>query len=589
MKLTRRRFLQSSSAVVSGMSLPMYLTLPKQAYAASDQDYKALVCVFLPGGCDSFNMVLPRSGQHYLDYREARPKMSHTNDVMLDTGLVSENGVELGLNPNMPLVAELMRNGQATTLLNIGTLLEPTTKDNWDSVRKPSNLGSHNTQQNAWIRRYDPEKKIFPNIGWGGALMDEIHNPAVLLPESLKVSNSGWLGGLESEAFRISSSSALKRHVQSKAPELEAITKAYFKAATLSPMQQELIRRHKSSYETLNTIDNVLKQYPPDTSITGGDLSNQLRLVKQMIEAAPALGHQRTIFVVTMGGWDTHGKSNNGALGTLDKALGTFQAALTGAGLSEQVVTFTMSDFGRTINSNSNNGTDHGWGSNQLVLGGSIVGHKAYGRFPEFRRGGTNANGNSFIPELSHEQMGATFGEWLGLNEVSMNTVFPMLNPNASNPFSKRTLGFLSGEQGSSEAIYPFAVSASDENPNGIDKVKHAVDGNSSTKWSAKGLGVSYTLMLPGEHKLSNIKLAQAKGNERKYKFLIQISNDGNNYKTVKNIVTSGNTEELESYSLSMEEAKFIRLICNGNDDPNRPDLRKWNNFSQIEVWGKVS
>ena len=172
----------------------------------------------------------------------------------------------------------------------------------------------------------------------------------------------------------------------------------------------------------------------------------------------------------------------------------------------KSTVSFTMSDFGRTIENNSNKGTDHGWGSNQLVLGSAINGGKAYGAFPEFRSGGADAIGNKFIPSQAHEQMGATLGRWFGLSENSVDYIFPILHPGKDNPFSSRYIPFLGNNNVPATKIIPVSVHASAqkiENP-----AEMAVDGNMNTRWSGKGVGVLFTLALGSSFNLESIKLS---------------------------------------------------------------------------------
>ena len=174
MTLSRRHFIKSAGVLSALPLMPLSLTLPRSAFAAGD-GYKALVAVFLRGGNDSFNMLLPASGTHYTDYRAARPDISIDLADMLPTGLLSDNGVELGLHPGMTGMAQMMRAGKATGLVNIGALVEPADAGNIKTVRKPPNLGAHDKQQYAWEHSW--EASVYHPFGWAGMMMDQLMTP----------------------------------------------------------------------------------------------------------------------------------------------------------------------------------------------------------------------------------------------------------------------------------------------------------------------------------------------------------------------------------------------------------------------------
>ncbi|WP_413112433.1 DUF1501 domain-containing protein [Thaumasiovibrio sp. DFM-14] len=442
MKLSRRRFLQSGAAVWSSSALPLYIGLPKAAFAAGDTSHKALVCVYLGGGCDSFNMVLPMSGTHYDEYQLARPDIAHDSSVMLDIALTSDNGVPLALNPNMPRMAQQIQNGRAVPIINVGALIEPITQANIDSAIKPSHIGSHSNQYRYWHRSFQPEKGELAQSGWGGMAIDILQDPFAILPQAMTTGGSIWTAGDQVQDLSLKSDELKGFKALDGSAQFRTIYEQYLKSVPSSASMLELSARYQQAIETPDKLTDVLNRYPEDLTITGSRAANNFRMVKRMLQAAHDLGHQRQIFYIQVGGWDNHATTNDNKLATLDQLLGTFQTALDSAGLSDSVVTFTMSEFGRTIRNNSKHGTDHGWGSNQLVLG-PVNGGRAYGTYPSFKPGGVDDWKNKFIPSTPQAQMAATLMQWLGLTNSSLDHLFPILDPTRDAPFNHRTLAFL--------------------------------------------------------------------------------------------------------------------------------------------------
>ena len=584
MPISRRNFLKSTGALAALPLVPFSLTLPRSAFAVDD-GYKALVAVFLFGGNDSFNMVLPASGSHYDDYRAARPNIGVDQSEMLPTGLTSDNGVPLAMHPSMPGVAQMMQAGKATSVINVGTLLEPTDVNNLSDVRKPPNLGAHNKQQYAWQHSW--ETSAYHPYGWAGMMMDLLQTPGLQISESMSLSNNSLLAGASATDLRLSSDGIRTMTALGDSGTVNNNFRELVAAPYGSDFSREYMSRLQEILDFQDTLDVILDKYPEDESISTAGPGAQLRMVKRAIQSSTDLGHQRQVFIVGMGGFDTHRNqsgSHSGLLDKLDEALSTFNTALEAEGLSDKVVTFTMSDFGRTIRNNSNNGTDHGWGSNQLVFGGPTAGGKAHGHFPQFVEYGENASGNKFIPGHSHEQMAATLCKWFGLDDIGVDSIFPTLKPSNSSPFPSRYLNFLNGLQSDPVLLTPVSVQATVQKAD--NPAEYAVDGNPDTRWSGKGTGVLFTIELNSIYQLSEIKLSQGKGDVRQYMFTLQHSTDGTNYQSISDVVTSGTTTGLESYALGNVSAKYLRIICNGNNDPANASLRGWNNFSEIQVFG---
>ncbi|MGL6259607.1 DUF1501 domain-containing protein [Vibrio sp. WXL210] len=418
-------------------SLPLSLTLPSTALAQGKKDYKALIAVYLAGGNDSFNMVLPIDNAQYNLYRQSRPNGVEKHAI-LSTGLRTDNGVELGLHPNMPQLNQLLNSHKGTIITNVGPLIEPLGNRNQP---RPSSLGSHASATNMWQTRWNPASQAYTG-SWLGAMMDFLHQPDQSLPESINVSGFS-ISGQESNQLKLNAGTMPGLSALENSPAFARHLKAYSSLTGQDPLESEWLARLRFLDQTQAQISAQLSRYPVDESISGGKLAPALQTVKQMMQAAKGLGHSRQVFTVVMGGWDTHKGSNDERLAQLDAALASFYLSLERDGFTDDSLVFTMSDFGRSINENANQGTDHGWGSNQIVLGKAVDASKAHGDYPEFKVDGVNALGNKIKPTLSSEQMAATLCRWFGLSETAIDYIFPSLNADNPNPFASRYLSFI--------------------------------------------------------------------------------------------------------------------------------------------------
>ncbi|MBD1556125.1 DUF1501 domain-containing protein [Vibrio sp. S9_S30] len=590
MSITRRDFLKGSSATALSGMVPLSLTLPTSTALANEHnDYKALVCLFLHGGNDSFNMLIPSGGTTYSDYVAARPDIHVLPEASLPIPN-TESNQPLALNAAMPNLAAMMNEGTATTLVNIGTLIEPTDKTNWDNVRKPNNLGAHNKQQYAWQTSWGNGE--YHPYGWAGMMMDILSNEAAIISDSISFTGNSLLTGSRSNDVQVSSGGVRAMYPISHSNSINNQFKKLTATAFDSPFQQEYVNRLKGILDFQVEFETILNTYPADTRIPSSYLGTQLQMVRRMMQAASSLGHSRQVFFVHMGGFDNHSNQRNkhdGLLNAIDQAVSAFHMSLDDLNLSDHVVTFSMSDFGRTIQNNSNKGTDHGWGSNQIVVGSAINGGVNYGTFPEFVRDGADAYGNKFIPTQSSEQMGATLCRWMGLSEEGVDVIFPSLHPQNTNPFDSRYLGFLGDYRAASleSELLIKSVSAS------TTRVDHtpqmAIDGDITTKWTAQGTGIHFLIELSSTSYVTQLLIAQAKGNVRQYFMDIEVSNNGVDFEVLGSAVTPGNTTDFIPIAIQKSGVNFIRLTCNGNNDPVNTHLQGWNNFQELKVLGKGS
>lgn len=490
---TRRKFLRTASVVsgsVGAAAAPFALNLASLGSAVAQTTtgpYKAIVCLFMYGGNDSCNMVLRTDKTSFDVYTKMRapgpesiallapgtPVNGNANRASparlggvlpltpkLSAGVIgaTENSAyTYGLHPSMPEVASLFGAGRLAVLANAGPLVVPMTKAqyNANSAPRPRALGSHNDQQSTW-QALGPEGV---KVGWGGHLGDlvaasntnatftsiAISGNAVFSAGDTvfqyQVGNGGatQIGGLSGTLFNSSAAAAtLKGIVTADNQNLFAGEYA------------NIVKRSVSAQATFQTAFGAASVAAPAnyTQPSNGQaqqngLAQQLQTVARIIAARGALGANRQVFFVSMGGFDTHSAQNaNQAdlLARLSHALGYFDTVLSnlgGADLRNNVTLFTASDFGRTLNSNGD-GTDHGWGASHFVSGGAVNGGEIYGRFPEFGPQGSDSVGDRFVPVTSVDQIGATLGKWFGASSSQLNTIFP----NLAN-FAAVDLGFL--------------------------------------------------------------------------------------------------------------------------------------------------
>ncbi len=456
MNASRRAFLQRASALsVAGVATPWALNLATlgEAAAATATDYKALVCVFLYGGNDYGNTLIPYDQSNYNAYNGLRPTMAYARTALAPTVLAPAaalaGGRQYALAPELaPLLASFDA-GQMAVLLNVGTLVQPTTKAQYlaKTVPLPPKLFSHNDQQSVW-QSSAPEGAT---SGWGGRMGDlfQSGNGNATFTCINISGNAVYLSGNSAVQYQMSTSGSVP---------LKALTNPLFGSANCSAalqsvmtqsrshlMESELTRVTKRSIDANSQLTTSLV---PGASIatvfpTANNLGDQLKMVARMIASANALGAKRQVFFVSMGGFDTHDGLTTvhpGLLTTVADALAAFQAATKELGVANQVTTFTASDFGRTLSGN-NDGSDHGWGSMHFILGGAVNGRRFYGAPPVVADNGPDDVGQGrLLPTTSVDQYAATLGKWLGVSNTDLLSVLPNLQ---NYDLANRNLGFV--------------------------------------------------------------------------------------------------------------------------------------------------
>jgi uncharacterized protein (DUF1501 family) len=452
--LSRRSFLRTACCAAVGSTglLSALAQLRAIGAVAADaatptSDYKALVCLFLNGGNDANNVIIPASTADYNLYASSRGSLALPSSNLLPIGRrYFTDGRSYALHPSLPEVQNLYNQGRLAFLANVGTLVQPTTLAQYSAgTALPPQLFSHSDQQVQWQSSV-PDQPF--RTGWGGRVADAVNamneNNQISMSISLYGANSFQVGntvtqlavnadGVSTLAGYDSGGNYGQRYAGVK--NLLSQTEADLFATAFSQVAQTSI----ASSEILST---ALQNAPAlQTVFPGNSIADQLQMVAKLISVAPALGLKRQVFFCQLYGWDLHGaqlEAQAPLLTEISAALAAFDAATTEMGVTNQVTTFTASDFGRTYTSNGD-GSDHGWGSHHLIMGGAVQGGDIYGTMPSLQVGGPDDVGRGrWLPTTSVDQYSATLANWFGVSATNLPTVLPNLGR-----FGVPNLGFL--------------------------------------------------------------------------------------------------------------------------------------------------
>ena len=454
MSMDRREFLRRASALscesLACRLAPLGLagfTAAARAQAAPN-DYKALVCVFLFGGVDGNNLVIPLDTAGYGQYAAVRPESSGINIAQSSLLAIQPAGTPLfGLHPRLAEIHPLFVQGKLAILANVGPLNEPTNQANFDAKR-PDNLFSHSDQQAQWQSAVSSGPS---STGWGGRIADAVAARNTGFPVVTSIAGTNlYITGIATSPLALPSSGGLA---------LQGFANLPASNARLAAMQAILALDRENAYVksaaditaralTLSGIVNPIltatnAAVTPLFAGQNSSIAQQLLQVAKLIEARATTGARRQVFFVSLGGFDTHSNelsTLDTLLGQLSPALRSFYEATAQLGVSEQVTTFTLSDFGRTFQPASGAGTDHAWGNHHFILGGAVRGGEMFGRYPTLVRGGPDDAGaeGRWIPTTSVDQYGATLARWFGVGATDLGATFPNLSR-----FHAQDLGFL--------------------------------------------------------------------------------------------------------------------------------------------------
>jgi uncharacterized protein (DUF1501 family) len=435
-ELQRRQFLKVAGAAgVSGLGLSTLAHLNAAAQPVGG-DYKALVCLFMFGGNDGNNLLVPMETAEYTQYQRARTNLALARTALLPIQPSNTPGQQFGLHPAMPGLQGLFTQGKAAMIANVGSLAVPTTKAQLRdrSVPVPDNLYSHSDQQAQWQSAIVDQP---PRSGWGGRMVErmlaaETANRGYGLV-SVAGSNLWENSDRALAAYKVSASGNFGfdfYNASSKDPLSAAI------AETLAQSRDHLMEKAWTdivgrSIENQRILTSALSGSALTTVFPETGLGRQLRMVARLISARAQLGLTRQCFFCSVGGFDTHGddqlQRQTELLGEISAAVNAFYGATVELGIQNNVTLFSGSDFGRTFQSNGQ-GSDHAWGSHHFVVGGAVKGGQLVGRFQNITvNGPDDAGDGKWIPGISVDQLGATLGKWFGAG-ASLNEVFPRLS-----------------------------------------------------------------------------------------------------------------------------------------------------------------
>ena len=444
---TRRDLLRLACCSAAGASLVSGLSKfgLVSALAQGTSDYKALVCIFMFGGNDSNNMIVPIDSR-YTQYVQARSVLALPQSQLLP--LQSNGQASYGMHPNMPEMQGYFNQKNLAILANVGTLVQPTTKAQYQAYQNlPENLYSHSDQQDQW---QSAQLAGTPVSGWAGKVADNVQtfNASAQFPPILSISgNPIFCTGITSRPFTIN---------PGQPPGLQGFDQTAASQARYTATQQLLtFDSGLSMVQAANSVTGQAVKFaqvlstalqnitPLQTKFPSNYLGQQLQQVAQVIAARSVLGVQRQIFFVSYGGFDTHADQlpqQVQLLTYVSQSMSAFFQATQELGVANQVTAFTLSEFSRTLEPGSNGGSDHAWGSHQLILGGAVQGNQIYGTFPTLALGGpddADQNGR-WIPTTALDQYAATLATWFGVPAVNLPSIFP----NLTN-FPSSNLGFM--------------------------------------------------------------------------------------------------------------------------------------------------
>ncbi len=454
---SRRKFLKTALATTVGASPLCSLlgSLGDLHAAETGGEYKAIVCVLLEGGADVFNMIAPVQQEAHADYRAAREALALERSELIPFTHADENGLNplaYGMRSNMTAMHALFEEKKLAIVANVGTLAMPVTAEDVENgAPLPPQLFAHNTQRALWMMGNGKETE---KSGWA-ARAGDLFYPSPNPYFNITVANNNLMqsGGI-AEALPFSKA------------EVSPDTMTYYGfgpdsgGGELGSVYQEIYRQQQSARNRLlatfarrrleelkrqvtlqNLFDNVedFSGFSSGVHETGKPLGRQLELVAKILSVRDNFPGQprRQIFFVNHHGWDTHDSDNEHQAGYLSDSLGAFQAALEKMGLENQVTTFTISDFGRSLTTNGA-GTDHGWGGHAFVMGGAVRGGDIFGRMPALHRDSPDAWSNRMVPTTAMEEYLATIVRWFGAGETELDRIFPNLRR-----FALRDMGFL--------------------------------------------------------------------------------------------------------------------------------------------------
>lgn len=445
MGVHRRSFIKYASLAAAGHAAGLRPFGALNALAQTNTDYKALVCIFLYGGNDANNTLIPFDTAGYNNYATVRGPLALPQKTLLQLA----SAPNFALNPNLSDIQSLFGSNVAALVTNVGTLVQPTTRAQYLAGQAlPVNLFSHPDQQMEW---QNAAQSSTVATGWAGRIADLTNgsfNPNAKVPMITSVAGDTlFCNGAKSTPVSVHTGNVFNAQCTEGTTECaaqQATAQALLTFSSgLSLVQAEQgIMTHAYSYA--KTLTDAVKSVTPlKTVFPATGIGAQLKQIAQIIQVRAALGVSRQIFFAGVGSFDTHENQialQGALLAQLGPAMAAFYASTQELAVANQVTSFTMSDFSRTFQPNSNTGTDHAWGSHHIVMGGAVKGGTMYGTFPTLALGGPDDSGSNgrWVPTTASTQYAATLAQWFGVSAAQLSQIFPSLGS-----FAKSNLGFV--------------------------------------------------------------------------------------------------------------------------------------------------
>lgn len=449
--IARRDFLRQAArmSALAGSPFAMNMMLAGAASAQSAGDHKALVCIFLTGGNDQTNTVVPRSGSGYLSYEQGRPTLALPAANLLAINPTGYNGNPLGLHPSLSGLQTLFNQQRVALVANVGTLVNPITKAQWNggvpTVSVPPQLFSHSDQQGAWQTGVPDRPSL---TGWQGRMGDLLassYNASSGISMAMSIAGNNIMqAGNSTIQYQLTTDGAVRVNALDGLYGSSTGGAAFRQLMTDSRAHMLENEHNKISSRAIAAealVRNAIGGVSAGATFPQTGIGRQLQIVARMIAARGALGQRRQMFYVQHGGYDFHDNlvaDQGQRLRELGDAMAAFYQATTALGVANQVTTFTASDFGRAQQHNGR-GSDHGWGGHHFVMGGAVQGNRVYGQFPTVALNGPDDSGRgSLIPTTSVDEYAATLARWFGVSLSNLPTVLPNIGR-----FASRDLGFM--------------------------------------------------------------------------------------------------------------------------------------------------
>lgn len=450
-KYSRRSFLGQLSCAAIGantlLNTIVNLNLVNTVVAKRalfNNDYKALVCVSLAGGADSFNMLVPKGDTEHAEYATVRNSLALGKDTLLPITPNTSDGKTYGLHPSLTRMKTLFEDGKVAFAANVGTLHEPTNIVNYTANKNiPLGLFSHSDQTRQWQTSLPLDRKT---IGWGGRMADVLasmnENPNISMNISL-AGNSTFLNGNTATNYVIHHKEDANANVHGSSGigvldlnRPDFIARKAGVQNVLSAEYENLLHiayrntlsQAQSNHDEFSAAIKAVPNFVNPIAVDTFSFGNNLKMVAKTIASREVLNMNRQVFIVSFGGWDHHDEvlgNQATMLNVLDKGLSEFYTVLEELGIADKVTTFTASEFGRTLTSNGN-GSDHGWGGHSMVMGGAVNGKDIYGTYPDlYLDNPLDVGRGRLIPTMSTDEYFAELALWFGVEKSELSLVLP--------------------------------------------------------------------------------------------------------------------------------------------------------------------